>query len=180
MATATRLLVVLFAAATMPAAAAQTSSDPARQQKPPAAATPQNPNPDTRGVPVDVARLRKALAEPPRPLIPSNILLVDLRPIPRFREEVEVSAPLNPLTLSFAEQLKASEKEGRDLAASVPNLQYLHPVNAVLGAHKAIRKALYNRKVSKARREVEAELRALLASQAAQQAAEAKQGKRDK
>ena len=61
----------------------------------------------------------------------------------------------------LAEQLEALEKQSRypyiygpslqELSARVPELQYLHPLNAVTAASKGIRGALYRRKVEKAR-----------------------------
>jgi hypothetical protein len=101
----------------------------------------------------------------------------------RFTETVNVVAP--PWRLpTFAEELAALEEESRypytyapslqELSARVPELQYLHAVNAISAAHKAIRGALYRRKVEKARREVEAELRAIQAQNAAVAAAGSK------
>jgi hypothetical protein len=112
---------------------------------------------------------------------------VDANGTVRFGETVNVVADVFKFP-TFAEQLAALDKESRfpysyapslqELTAGMPALQYSHPVNAVMAADKAIRGALYRRKVEKARREVEAELRALLAQNAAVAAAESKPPKK--
>ncbi len=66
----------------------------------------------------------------------------------------------------------------QELETRVRALQYLHPVNAVVAANKAIRGAVNRAKVKKARREVEAELRALIAHNAAVAAADSKTAKK--
>jgi hypothetical protein len=187
---ATRLFVVLLAYGAAPcvSAGAETRLDPNPQEKVSQAA----PEP----VAIDIARIRRLLGEsqppgsvagPPRltsmltfEFIP-EVIFVDANGIPRYKETVNVVAPKWHIP-TFAEELAAFEKQSRypyiyapslqELSAHIPQLQYLHPVNAIMAANKAIRGALYRAKVEKARREVEAELRALKAHNAALAAAD--------
>ena len=189
---ASRVLVVLlvYGAAPCVSAGAQTRLDPNPQEKVSQAAPEQ--------VAIDIARIRRLLGEPQAPgsegglaglasmltveFIPQTIS-VDVNGIPRYKETVNVVA-FKWDTPTFAEQFKAFEKQSRcpysyapslqELSARTPELQYLHPVNAIMAAHKAIRGALSRAKVEKARREVEAELRAIKAHNAAMAAAASK------
>ncbi len=189
---ATRLLAVLLACGAAPCASAgaQTGLSPNPQaqvsQAPPAQ------------VAIDIARIRRLLAEPQPPgsgrglrgLTPTPTVefaprrvTVDANGMLRFTETVNVVAPRwrQP---TFAEELAAFEKESRfpysyapslqELSARIPGLQYVHPVNAIAAASKGIRGALYRRRAEKARREVEAELRAIQAHNAAVAAAGSK------
>ncbi len=188
---------VVFAAALCamaPGAAAQTRPDSNPQKGVGQAA------PDQTAI--DIARIRRLLDKPlPQGSesglpVPTAMPTVDFVPQPihvdasgtvRFGETVNVVAPLWTLP-TLAEQLVELDKESRfpysyapslqEITAGMPALQYFHPVNAVMAAHKAIGGALYRRKVEKARREVEAELRALLAHNAAIAAAESKAPKK--
>jgi hypothetical protein len=187
---ARRLLVVLLVSGAGPcvSAGAQTRLDQNPQEKVSQAAPEQ--------VAIDIARIRRLLAELPPPgskgglpglasmlrveFVPQTIS-VDANGIPRFKETVNVIG-YKWHNLTFAEELEAFDKQFRfpysyapslqELTARIPELQYLHPVNAILAANTAIRGALYRRKVEKARREVEAELRALIAHNAAVAAAD--------
>ena len=192
----TRLLVVLlvYGAAPCVSAGAQTRLDQNPQERVGQAAPEQ--------VAIDIARIRRLLGEPQPPgsegglaglasmltveFIPQTIL-VDVNGIPRYNETVYVVG-FKWDTPTFAEQLKALEKQSRypysyapslqELSAHIPQLQYLHPVNAIMAANKAIRGALYRAKVAKARREVEAELQALEAHNAAIAASDSKPPKK--
>ena len=191
---ATRLLVVLlaFGAAPCVSAGAQTRLDPNPQEKVSRTAP--------EHVAIDVARIRRLLGEPQPPGSEgglqglASMLKVEFIPQPiradadgilRFEETVNVYALKMP---TLAEQLEALEKETsfpygyapslQELSARIPGLQYVHPVNAIMAANKAIRGALYRAKVEKARREVEAELRALKAHNAAIAAADSKPPKK--
>ncbi len=184
---------VVFAAALSvmaAAAAAQTRLDPKLQE-----AGSQAP---AGTVPIDIARIRRLLEGPRQAGSESALrgldakVTVNFLPQPvyvdasgtvRFTETVNVVAvAIRAPTL--AEQLVTLDKESRfpysyapslqELSTRIPGFQYLHPVNAVMAAHKAIGGALYRRKVEKARREVEAELQALIAHNAAVAAAESK------
>ena len=194
----TRLVVVLlvYGAAPCVSAGAQTRLDPNPQEKVSQAAPEQ--------VAIDIARIRRLLGESQPPgsegglpglasmltieFIPQTIL-VDVNGIPRYKETVYVVG-FKWDSPTFAEQLKALEKQSRypysyapslqELTARIPELQYVHPVNAVMAANKAIRGAVYRRKVEKARREVEAELRALEAHNAAVAAADSKPSKKQR
>ncbi len=177
--TVARLLVVLFAVAAVlcPAASTGQAADPTVPRQNAAIPTNAQKAPQEGRIPVDVDKLKKALPSDASALPAPKFVSADGVSIPRFREEVNVVAFRLGFTLSFAEQLEASEKADRypyvyapslqELAATAdPAIQYLHPVNAILAAHKAVSKALYRRKVEKARREVEADLKAFLAEQA--------------
>jgi hypothetical protein len=189
---ATRLLVVLlvYGAAPCVSAGAQTRLDPNFQERVSQAAP--------EHVAIDIARIRRLLGEPQPPgsggglpglasmltveFIPQPVT-VDMNGMLRFKETVNVVA-FKWNTPTLAEQLEALEKESRfpysyapslqELSARIPGLQYLHPVNAIVAANKAIRGALYRAKVEKARREVAAELRAIQAHNAAMAAADSK------
>ena len=189
---ATRLLVVLLVYGAAPSVSAPAQTRPDQNPQEQVSQTAREP------AAIDIARIRRLLGErlPPGPeaglsSLPS-MLTVESRPQPiavdangvlRFSETVYVVAPKwrNP---TFAKQYKAFEKQSRipynlapslqELSARMPGLQYFHPVNAVMAANKAIRGALYRAKVEKARREVEAELRALKAHNAALAAADSK------
>ncbi len=188
---------VVFAAALCvmaPAASAQTRSDSNPQERVGQAA----PNQAA----MDIARIRRLLDEPQPPRSESGLrglparVRVEFIPQPihvdatgtvRFGETVNVVAVVIKFP-TLAEQLVALDKESRfpysyapslqEITAGIPALQYAHPVNAIMAVHKAIGGALYRRKVEKARREVEAELRALLAHNAAVAAAESKEPKK--
>ena len=188
---ATRLLAVLLVSGAAPcvSAGAQTVPGPNPQVEVSQAAPEQ--------LTIDIARIRRLLGEPQPPgsegglrgltptltveFIPQPIT-VDANGMLRFTETVNVIAPAGWRLPTFAEELAALEEASRypytyapslqELSARVPELQYLHPVNAISAAHKAIRGALYRRKVEKARREVEAELRAIQAQNAAVAAAD--------
>ena len=193
---ATRVLLVLlvYGAAPCVSAGAQTRLDPNPQEKVSQAAPEQ--------VAIDIARIRRLLGEPKPPgsrgglpglasmltveFIPQPVT-VDVNGMLRFKETVYVVASKwKPPT--FAEEYKAFEKLSRrpyslapslqELSARMPGLQYLHPVNAIMAANKAIRGASYRAKVEKARREVEAELRAIKAHNAAIAAADSKAPKK--
>lgn len=189
---ARRLLVVLLVSGAGPcvSAGAQARVDPNPQETVSQAAPDQ--------VAIDIARIRRLLGEPRPPgsegglrgltpmltveFIPQPVT-VDANGMLRFTETVQVVG-LKFRQRTFAEELKELEKQSRypysyapslqELVARIPGLQYAHPVNAVMAAHKAIRGALYRAKVEKARREVEAELRALEAHNAALAAADSK------
>jgi hypothetical protein len=189
---ATRLLVVLlvYGAAPWVSAGAQTRLDADPQERVSQAAP--------EHVAIDIARIRRLLGEPQPPgsegglaglasmltveFMPQTIS-VDVNGIPRYKETVYVVG-FRWDSPTFAEQLRALEKQSRypysyapslqELSARIPGLQYVHPVNAVMAANNAIRGALYRAKVEKARREVEAELRALEAHNAAIAAADSK------
>lgn len=191
---ATRLLVVLLAygAAPCASAGAQARPDPNPQEKVTQAA----PEP----VAIDIARIRRVLAEPQPPgslgirrslasmfkveFVPQPIR-VDANGVLRFEETVHVYGFKMP---TFEEQLDELEKKmnfpysyapsAQEITAHWSALQYVHPVNAVMAAHKAISGALYRAKVEKARREVEAELRALEAQNARLAGADSKPPKK--
>jgi hypothetical protein len=193
---ATRFLVVLLAYGASPCvgAGAQTRRDPNPQEKVSQAAPEQ--------VAIDIARIRRLLGEPRPPgsegglpglasmltveFIPQTIP-VDVNGIPRFKETVYVVASKWKRP-TFAEEYEAFEKQSRrpyslapslqELSARMPGLQHLHPVNAIMAANKAIRGALHRAKVEKARREIEAELRAIKAHNAAIAAADSKPPKK--
>ncbi len=170
-ATAIRVFVVLFVAAAVPCATAgaQTAPNPRPQQR----ASLQDPEKTT----IDVERLRKLLVEQGAGMkIPFDQPGRSLDPLllPKFEDRIEVQGkssldalverivreavgPPNPW--ESVSQVMAVE---RAVAFAIAKAQIAHPANAV----NAVRGALYRRKVAKAHREVEAELKALLASQA--------------
>jgi len=195
-ANAARLLVVLLVTAPAPcvSAGAQTRPDPAPQQQVSQAA------PDQAAI--DIARIRRLLREMQTAASESRLpglapmVTVEITPPPiktedatgmlRFEETIWVAGlawenpTLNELLAAYVKQSDfpyVYAPSLQELSARVPGLQYLHPVNAVMAANKAIRGAVNRHKAEKARREVAAELRALKAHNAAV-AAESKPAKK--
>jgi hypothetical protein len=191
---AARLIVVLLVFGAVPcvSAGAQSRLDPNPQERVSRAVPEQ--------VTIDIARIRRLLGEPQPPGSGGGLprlasmltvefirqpIRADADGILRFEEKVNVFAFKMP---TLAEQLEALEKEIdfpygyapslQELSARIPGLQYVHPVNAIMAANKAIRGKLYRAKVEKARREVEAELRAIQAQNAALAAANSKSPKK--
>lgn len=184
-----RLLVLLFLVTALPRFSAgahspgTTPRQTAAQQQtavPQQTATPQQgaKPPDNAGAQIDVEKIRQLLLKPPGPFsmpppVPLGTAQVTLRQgVPYLEDSVSVFGRRWRLA-TMEEQVEEVMRQGpwqdvpqvyaveRGIAEAVSHVQFLHPVNAVLAAHGAIAKASYRRKVTKARREVEEELRAL-------------------